>query len=49
VQSIPIDLVGRIPAAAAEIVAHEQEIITLCQANEVSLDKLRAAMAKRNP
>lgn len=48
VQSIPMDLVGQIPAAAAEIVGREQEIITLCQSKNVSLEVLRAAVAKRN-
>lgn len=48
VQSIPLDLAPRIPRAAAEIVAREQEIISLCQSKDVSLEKLRAAFAKRN-
>jgi len=49
VQSVPLDIVPKLPAAAAEVVAQDQEIITLCQSNEVSLEKLRAAVAKRNP
>jgi regulator of RNase E activity RraA len=48
VQSIPLDLAAKIPAAAAEIVAREQEIITLCQSKDVSLEKLRAAVARLN-
>jgi len=48
VQSIPMDIASKIPEAAARIVAHEQEIITLCQSKDVSLDKLREAVAKRN-
>jgi regulator of RNase E activity RraA len=48
VQSIPLDIAAKIPAAAAEIVAREQEILTLCQARDFSLEKLRAAIAKTN-
>jgi len=49
VQSIPLELAGRIPAAAAEIVARDQEMIMLCQSKDVSLDKLRAAVGGKNP
>ena len=48
VQSIPLDIATNIPRAAAEIVAREQEIITLCQSRNVSLEQLREAVAKRN-
>ena len=48
VQSIPLELAGRIPAVAAEIVARDQELITLCQSKDFSLEKLRAALAKIN-
>lgn len=47
VQTIPLDIAAKVPRAAAEIVAHEQEIITLCQSKDVSLDKLRATFAKK--
>lgn len=47
VQSIPLDLAAKIPRAAAEIVAREQEIITLCQSKDVSVEKLRAVFAKK--
>jgi regulator of RNase E activity RraA len=47
VQSIPADLINKIPGVAAEIVAEEQEIISLCQSNDFSLEKLRAAVAKK--
>ncbi|MGD1088519.1 MAG: RraA family protein [Verrucomicrobiota bacterium] len=46
VQSIPSDLAGKIPAAAAEIIARDRELITLCQSKDFSLEKLRAAIAK---
>ena len=45
VQSIPAAIAGKIPAAAATIVAREQELITLCQSRDFSIEKLRAAVA----
>ena len=45
VQSIPLDIAGQIPAAAAEIAAQEQALIDLCRAPDFSLEKLRAAVA----
>jgi regulator of RNase E activity RraA len=48
IQSIPLDIAAKIPTAAAEIVAREQEIISLCQAGNFSAEKLRAAIAKTN-
>lgn len=48
VQSIPLNIAEKIPLAAAEIVAREQELITLCQSKDFSLEKLRAAVAKQN-
>jgi len=49
VQSIPRDLAARLPLAAAEIIARDQEIIALCQSGHVSLERLRAALARRIP
>jgi len=46
VQSIPSDLAGKIPAAAAKIIAQEQELIALCRTKDFSLEKLRAAIAQ---
>jgi regulator of RNase E activity RraA len=46
VQTIPADIVEKIPAAAAEIIAREQELIALCQSKDFSVEKLRAAIAK---
>jgi 4-hydroxy-4-methyl-2-oxoglutarate aldolase len=46
VQSIPANIAGKIPRAAAEIIAREQELITLCQSKDFSIEKLRAAIAK---
>ena len=45
VQSIPLDIAGRIPAVAAKITAQEQALIALCRSPEFSLEKLRAAVA----
>ncbi|HTQ51272.1 MAG TPA: RraA family protein [Candidatus Acidoferrales bacterium] len=46
VQSIPLTVADKIPLAAAEIIAREQELITLCQSKEFSVEKLREAVAK---
>lgn len=48
VQSIPPNIAAKIPLAAAQIVAREQELITLCQSKDFSIEKLRAAVAKHN-
>ena len=47
VQSIPTELINKIPAVAAEIIAEEQELISLCQSKDFSVEKLRAAVAKK--
>ena len=49
VQSIPSDIAAKVPAAAAAIIAREQEIITLCRSKDFSLEKLRALIARQNP
>ncbi|HXR05377.1 MAG TPA: RraA family protein [Verrucomicrobiae bacterium] len=49
VQSIPLEVADKIPPAAAEIIAREQELITLCQSKDFSIEKLRAAVAKDRP
>jgi 4-hydroxy-4-methyl-2-oxoglutarate aldolase len=49
VQSIPASIAARVPATAAEIVAQEQGLITLCQAKDFSIEKLRAAIARGRP
>lgn len=46
IQSIPSDIAGKIPLAAAEIIAREQELIALCQSKDFSLDKLRHAITE---
>jgi len=46
VQSVPLAVADKIPLAAAEIIAKEQELITLCQSKEFSIEKLRGAVAK---
>jgi regulator of RNase E activity RraA len=47
VQSIPISLAAQLPAVAARIAARKQVIIALCQSPEFTLEKLRAAVAKK--
>jgi len=49
VQTIPSDIADKVPAAAAEIIAREQEIITLCRSKDFSLEKLRDLIARQNP
>ena len=49
VQSIPLEVAGKIPRVAAEIIAREQELITLCQSKDFSVEKLRAAVTKDQP
>ena len=46
IQSIPLDIAEKIPLAAAQIIAREQELITLCQSKDFSIEKLRAAVAR---
>jgi 4-hydroxy-4-methyl-2-oxoglutarate aldolase len=46
VQSIPLDIAGRVPPVAAGIAAQEQALIALCRSPGFSLEKLRAAVAK---
>jgi 4-hydroxy-4-methyl-2-oxoglutarate aldolase len=44
VQSIPLELARRIPAAAAAVAAKHQAIIDVCRSPEFSLEKLREAV-----
>lgn len=44
VQSIPLEISDKIPLMAAKIIAKEQELITLCQSKDFSIEKLRAAV-----
>ena len=46
VQSVPLDIVGQISPVVERIAAKEQELIALCQANDFSIEKLRAAVTK---
>jgi regulator of RNase E activity RraA len=46
VQSIPPDIAGQIPPVAERIMAKEQKLIALCQSNDFSIEKLRAAVTK---
>ena len=48
VVSIPLEVAARIPEAAAEICAHDQAIVDLCQSPDFSLEKLlKAVQGKR--
>ena len=46
VQSIPLDIAGQISPVAERIAAKEQELIALCQSQDFSIEKLRAAVTK---
>ena len=48
VQSIPLDIARRLPAAAAKIMAEEQALIALCRAPDFSIQKLRAAVKRKS-
>jgi 4-hydroxy-4-methyl-2-oxoglutarate aldolase len=48
VQTIPLNIAAQVPAVAAKISAEEQALIALCRAPGFSLEKLRAAVAKRS-
>jgi regulator of RNase E activity RraA len=47
IQSIPLSIAGQIAAAAAHVAAKKKAIIALCQSPEFTLEKLRAAVAKK--
>ena len=49
IQTIPPGIATKIPRAAAEIVARDQELITLCQSKDFTIEKLRAAVAQECP
>jgi len=49
IQSIPLAVAEKIPLAAAKIISREQELITLCQSKDFSIEKLRAAVANDHP
>ena len=46
VQSIPADIAPKIPRVAAEVLAREQDLVTLCHSKDFSLEKLKAALAQ---
>jgi len=46
-QSIPLNLARQLPAVAAEIIAQEQKLISLCQSHDFSLEKLRSAISEK--
>lgn len=47
-QTIPRNVARQLPAAAAKIMAKEEELIALCRSREFSLEKLRAAVARQS-
>jgi regulator of RNase E activity RraA len=47
VQTIPLDIAGEIPGAAARILDKERKLIGLCRAPDFSLEKMRRAVKER--
>ncbi len=48
VQNIPLDIADRIPGVAERIAAKEKAVIEVCQSGDVTIEKLRAAVAKNH-
>jgi 4-hydroxy-4-methyl-2-oxoglutarate aldolase len=48
VQSVPVDIAAQIPAVAARIAKKDAALIALCQSQEFSVEKLRAAVARQD-
>jgi 4-hydroxy-4-methyl-2-oxoglutarate aldolase len=49
VQTVPLEIADKIPAAARQIMNKREHLIGLCRASDFSLDKLRAAMREPEP
>lgn len=49
VQTVPLAIAGQIPSAAARLIAREQALIALCRSPDFTIEKLRAALARREP
>lgn len=49
VQTVPLAIAAQIPAIAARILARERALIALCRSPGFTLEKLRAAVARREP
>jgi 4-hydroxy-4-methyl-2-oxoglutarate aldolase len=46
VQSVPVEIAGRIPEVAERIAAQKQELLALCRSPGFTLEKLRAAVTQ---
>ncbi len=49
VQTVPLEIAPKLPAAAHEIILRRQRLIGLCRSNEFTLEKLRQAIAEPDP
>jgi regulator of RNase E activity RraA len=49
IQTIPLEIAERVPAAAHEILHKRQRLIGLCRASDFSLEKLREAIQEPGP
>jgi 4-hydroxy-4-methyl-2-oxoglutarate aldolase len=48
VQTVPIEIAGKIPAVAQEMVGREQRLIALCRSKTFSIESLREALQNEN-
>jgi hypothetical protein len=44
VQTVPIEIAGRIPAVAHEMAAEEQRLIAICRSKNFTIEKFREAL-----
>ncbi len=44
VQTVPLEIADKVPAAAHEILHRRQDLIGLCRATDFSVDRLREAI-----
>lgn len=48
VQSIPLQIAGKIPAVAKDMIAREQRVIANCRAKDFTIEKLREDLRKQD-
>jgi 4-hydroxy-4-methyl-2-oxoglutarate aldolase len=48
VQTVPIEIAGKIPAVAQRMVQQEQRLIALCRSNNFTIENLREALKHKN-
>lgn len=48
VQTVPLEIAGKIPAVAQEMTEREQRLIALCRSKEFTIEKIREALKKEH-